>query len=121
MIPIHKGDSLSGISTGFIRDSLLFTVEMVQKLGDFYRLIIPGHQIYIISRSDLVKYVLINNARNYAKGKIDWKSLSLETGKGIATSEGSEWLETRRIMHPYLTGGLIKVYTPQRTSSWVTS
>lgn len=110
MIPVHKGKNLAGISSEFISDPFGFTCVATSTMSHFYKVTIPGYRIFVISKADLVKHVLITKSNKYGKGRIYWKSLSRITGTGLATSEGPHWLQRRRLMQPFFSKNVICKY-----------
>lgn len=57
MIPHHKGLNLLGISTGFLKNPYCFVLDVAGEMGDFYKLTIPGYNLYVLSNPGLLKHM----------------------------------------------------------------
>jgi cytochrome P450 len=86
---------------GFPEGSLERLYELFRSYGDIYRLSAPaaGADIYVVSRPEWAKHVLVTNRKNYVKGAgIDRVRILL--GHGIMVSEGDFWRQQRRLIQP---------------------
>ncbi len=98
---IHKGKNLLGISFGFIDNAALFTAEEGIHLGDFYKLTLPFHTIYVTTGPEFIQKAFVGNAARYKRSKIYWKQLKAITGDSIGTLEGKAWTELRSFENHY--------------------
>lgn len=74
-------------------------VRARERYGEVVHYQIAGRQIYLLCHPDDVRYVLVDNARNYTKGRGLAKAKPL-LGEGLLTSEGDFWLRQRRLAQP---------------------
>lgn len=74
-------------------------VRAREQYGDLVHYQIAGRLIYLVSHPDDIKYVMVDNARNYTKGRGLEKAKPL-LGEGLLTSEGDFWLRQRRLAQP---------------------
>jgi cytochrome P450 len=95
MVKVHKGKNLLGVSFGFIDNAAVFTAEEGIVLGDFYRLTLPFHTIYVTTSPEIIQKAFVGNDANYRKSKIYWQQLRALTGDSIGTLEGKAWTELR--------------------------
>jgi cytochrome P450 len=71
----------------------------IQKYGDIFSLSLPIYRIAVISRPEFVKYVLLDNSKNYTKS-LAYDMLRVLLGNGLLTSEGDFWKKQRRLIQP---------------------
>src|SRR5688572_17624501 len=96
-VNIHKGKTLGGISTGFIKNAAVFTAEEGLALGDFYKLTLPFHNLYVTTSPEIIQKAFVANGEKYQKSKIYWKQLKAVTGNSIGTLEGKQWIELKTL------------------------
>jgi cytochrome P450 len=65
---------------------------IVYRLG-FKRMILANHP-------DLIRHVMLDHAENYERDPVGKRMLEPGLGKGLLTSEGSDWKRQRRMMAP---------------------
>ena len=88
-------------SFGQIRhDPLAYLHRTWLQHGDVVQFPIPRPPSYLVNSPSGVRRVLVDNARNYGKSTIQYRALSLVTGEGLLTSDGSVWREQRRVLQP---------------------
>lgn len=68
--------------------------------GDVVQFPVPRPPSYLVNSPSGVRRVLVDNAKNYGKSTIQYRALSLVTGDGLLTSDGSLWREQRRVLQP---------------------
>ena len=51
-------------SLGFVENTSLFIESNFDKLGNFYKLNLPGHTIYVVIDPEVLQHVLIRNEEN---------------------------------------------------------
>ncbi|PRX57720.1 cytochrome P450 [Flagellimonas meridianipacifica] len=88
-------------SRQILKNPLPFHYENFEKLGDTFRISIPGEGKVIFSRDpEWVKQVLQKKHRSYSKSKLQTKDLAKYIGYGLLTSEGEHWRTHRRMIQP---------------------
>ncbi|AWX45109.1 Cytochrome P450 4A7 [Flagellimonas maritima] len=88
-------------SKRILRNPLPFHYENFEKLGDTFRISIPGEGEVLFSRDpELIKQVLQKKHRYYSKSKLQTKDLAKYIGYGLLTSEGEHWRTHRRMVQP---------------------
>ncbi len=71
-----------------------------EKYGSIVNLnLSPWMDVYLLSKPEAIKYVLIDNQKNYQKAFV-YRFLKQVLGNGLVTSEGDFWLRQRRIAQP---------------------
>lgn len=81
-------------------DSLLHWMnDQFNKFGNFYRASVYGKDVYAIRDPEFAHHVLVENWRNYVKGRLI-KRIALLTGSGLIVSEGELWKRQRRMIQP---------------------
>ena len=70
-----------------------------------------GHRI-IVSDPTAIKRVLVDNASNYARDKLQRRILLRTTGRSLFSAEGSDWQWQRRLLAPLFTPRQLASYVP---------
>ncbi len=88
-------------SKRILANPLPFHKENFDKLGDTFRISIPGEGEVIFSRNaEWAKQILQKKHRFYSKSKLQTKDLAKYIGHGLLTSEGEHWRTHRRMIQP---------------------
>jgi len=74
-------------------------VRAREQYGDVVHYHIASRPIFLICHPDDIRYVLVENSKNYTKGRGLEKAKPL-LGNGLLTSEGAFWLRQRRLAQP---------------------
>jgi cytochrome P450 len=82
------------------RDPLAYVNSVWNEYGDVTQFPVPRPPSYLVNSPAGVRHVLVDNARGYDKSTIQYRALSLVTGEGLLTSDGSAWREQRRVLQP---------------------
>lgn len=82
------------------RDPLAYLMKSWQGYGDIVQFPIPRPPSYLVNEPAAVRRVLVDNARSYGKGTIQYRALSLVTGEGLLTADGTTWRRQRRLIQP---------------------
>lgn len=100
-LPHVSAFKVLGNSRRILKNPLPFHYENFEKLGDTFRISIPGEGKVIFSRDpEWVKQVLQKSHRSYSKSKLQTKDLAKYIGYGLLTSEGEHWRSHRRMIQP---------------------
>lgn len=88
-------------SFGAIRsDPLGYLDRTWREFGDVVQFPIPRPPSYLVNEPAAVRRVLVDNARGYGKGTLQYRALSLVTGEGLLTADGERWRRQRRLVQP---------------------
>ena len=88
-------------SFGLIRrNPLAYLHDTWRKFGDIAQFPVPRPPSYLVNSPTGVRHVLVDAARSYDKSTIQYRSLSLVTGEGLLTSDGSVWRDQRKVLQP---------------------
>lgn len=79
-------------------------------MGDFYKLTIPFHTIYVTTSPEVIQQAFVVKAENYRKSKIYWQQLKAITGDSIGTLEGKEWSELRTFENQFYKPTYVQEY-----------
>lgn len=66
----------------------------------------------VISDPQIVGHVLVDNAANYRRDRVQSRLIRRVTGDGIFSSEGDAWRSQRRAMAPTFTPQALQAYVP---------
>jgi cytochrome P450 len=72
----------------------------------------PGSHSFIVNDPAGVRHVLLDNAANYPKARVEHRILGPGLGKGLILSEGETWRAHRRIMAPAFDARTVEKYAP---------
>ena len=97
--PGPKGRLIGDNLREYARDPLGFLSDCAREYGDVVGLRFMGQNLYLLSDPDLIKYVLVENNRNFTKTRILKRNRRL-LGEGLLTSEGEFWRRQRRLAQP---------------------
>lgn len=97
--PGPPGRPLIGNLRDMREDAARGFVRARETYGDIVHYHIASRPIFLICHPNDIKYVLVENARNYTKGRGLEKAKPL-LGNGLLTSEGEFWLRQRRLAQP---------------------
>ncbi len=88
-----------GNLTQLRKERIAFFVKQKKEMGDIYRIKVPTRKIVVITDPEWIKYVLVDNNKNYTKS-FAYDSIRLFLGNGLLTSEGEFWKRQRRLAQP---------------------
>ncbi|HEX8472741.1 MAG TPA: cytochrome P450 [Pyrinomonadaceae bacterium] len=106
------------------RDPLSFLLNASQEYGDIVHFRIGGQSIYLLNHPDYVRDVLVNNYKNFLKGRgIDRTNRLI--GRGLVTSEGNAHRRQRKLINPLFHreriaayGDVMAEYAARVTERW---
>lgn len=81
------------------KNAHLVLPELIKKYGEVISLSLPFTTIVIAANPEVVKYVLLENNKNYRKS-LAYDMLKLLLGQGLLTSEGDFWKKQRKLIQP---------------------
>src|SRR5262249_30763331 len=105
----------------FQRDLLRFLLDITQAYGDIVQMRFLNRPAFLIRHPDAVKHVLQENHQNYDKDNPFWHRLKLLGGESILTTDGTSWLQQRRIMQPAFHHQRISSFGPLITEATLTT
>lgn len=82
------------------RNPLAFLAAMRDKYGDAVQFPIPRPPTYLFAAAPDAQRVLVGNGRNYGKDTIQYRSLSLVTGRGLLSADDDLWRTQRPVVQP---------------------
>lgn len=97
--PVLRGYPLLG-NLPVMRQDPIAMFMAAARLGDVVRIYFPMRVVHLLTRSEHVKHVLVDNHKNYGKQTRGYKVLRMGLGNGLLTSEGDFWKRQRRIAQP---------------------
>jgi cytochrome P450 len=98
-----------GVAFGAYNNPLQLLNDNAINYGDIVPFHVLGQKVIQINHPDLVRYVLMENHKNYQKnrGYIRFESV---LGKGLLTSNGEKWRRDRQRIQPMFKRELIETY-----------
>lgn len=81
------------------KERIQFFLQRKKDIGDIYQIKIPGRKLVVLTDPEWIKYVLVDNNKNYTKS-FAYDSIRLFLGNGLLTSEGEFWKRQRRLAQP---------------------
>lgn len=81
------------------KERIKFFQNQKAQLGNIYKLRIPTRKVVVVSDPEWIKYVLVDNNKNYTKS-FAYDSIRIFLGNGLLTSEGEFWKRQRRLAQP---------------------
>jgi cytochrome P450 len=81
------------------RDPYELFLRLHQEFGGIVRLRLGPYLTHLITDPELVKHVLVDNRRNYARGRM-YDNFKLFFGAGLLTTDGAVWRAHRRVVQP---------------------
>jgi cytochrome P450 len=97
--PGPKGIPFFGSVFPAWRDPLGLMLGSRERYGDVVRFKFGPFDYYLVADPDVVKHVLVDNAKSYRKSR-NYLGLKLVLGNGLLTSEGDYWRRQRKLAQP---------------------
>jgi len=97
--PGPKGNVLVGELRAIAKDPLGLLMRCLNDHGDVVRIRMPGMEWFLVSHPDHVKHVLVDESRNYVRGR-SYERFRLVVDDSIVTTDGEQWRPLRRIAQP---------------------
>lgn len=97
--PVVRGLPLLGVLPRLVRAGPDLLVEAMETAGPVARLRVGPGSIYLVTHPDGVGRVLVENNRNYWKGRA-FNRAGFVFGRGLVLNDGDSWLHQRRLMSP---------------------
>ena len=82
------------------RDPLAYLARTAERFGDRVAFPLPTTPVLLVNTVEGARRVLVENGGNWSKRTIQYGSLSLVTGSGLLTSDGTAWRTARRAVQP---------------------
>lgn len=102
--PLSKNRSFppspSGKTRELVSDPLRFFIGITAQYGDIVSYRAAPERAYLINHPDYIRYVLLDNHRNYSKATFSNQIFKRVIGEGLNALEGETWRKQRRMMQP---------------------
>ncbi|WP_017317765.1 cytochrome P450 [Mastigocladopsis repens] len=100
--PGPRGLPIVGCFPQMARNPLQFLIEVTRQYGDVVHLgAIGSQQLYLLTNPDDLKYIFVDNNKNYTKGtNFKGQEVAITFGNGLVHSEGELARRQRRLMQP---------------------
>lgn len=97
---VMRGRPLLGVLPELVRDGPALCLRAVRDHPrSVVRLRAGPASLYVVAHPDHVQHVMVENNRNYWKGRA-FNRASFFFGRGLVMNEGESWLHQRRLMSP---------------------
>ncbi|MEJ7809649.1 MAG: cytochrome P450 [Gemmatimonadaceae bacterium] len=96
----------------FLRDPALFTAGPGIRLGDFYRVRVPGYRLYVVTAPAVAEQILVNEAPHFEKSRVYWRELRRIIGDSMGSLDGQRWEYLHRLQRPFFTPRAVGGYLP---------
>jgi len=96
----------------FIRNPAAFTAGPGLRLGDFYRVRIPGYRLHVVTDPAVVERILVTEAIHFEKSRIYWRELRRSMGESMGSLDGARWEYLHRVQRPFFTPKSAQAYLP---------
>jgi cytochrome P450 len=107
-----RGRPLVGVLPELVRDGPALCVRAMRAAPRSVAALRVGPAwLYAVSHPDHVQHVLVENNRNYWKGKA-FNRASFLFGRGLVLNDGDSWLHQRRLMSPGFSHGAVRGLVP---------
>ena len=97
--PMAGEKRLLGVLPALQKNPIQALTRIHRKHGSLVRLNVPGKHVYLVTHPDHVKRVLVDNMRNYQRGK-NYRGIGGLAGASLLTADGDEWRALRRMSQP---------------------
>ncbi len=104
-----KGRFLIGSADRISNERIPFLMSLRREFGEVSRFTVWGQEIYLVSRPDYVKEILVTNHKNFHKSKA-LEVAKYILGEGLLTSEENLHKRQRRMMQPAFHSQRIHAY-----------
>jgi cytochrome P450 len=96
----------------FARDPAAFTAGAGLRLGDLYRVRLPGYRLFVVTDAELVEQVLVRKADHFVKSRAYWGLLRRALGESMGSLDDERWEYLHRIQGPFFTPRAVRGYMP---------
>lgn len=97
-------DKYWGILTGHalsLREGRLeYMYSCLKQYGDFIEMFLGKKRTLLVNDPEGLKYVLVDNSKNYPKNTPGYQKVAEVLGQGVFTDVGEEWRKGRRVIGP---------------------
>ncbi|MBL8165371.1 MAG: cytochrome P450 [Anaerolineae bacterium] len=108
--PGPEGAPLVGAFPEFRRDQLAFLLRMAREYGDITYTRLAHLRIYQLNHPDYIQEVLVTQAANFPKSKLDSSIFNRLFGQGLIGINGEFHREQRKLMQPAFHSKRIEAY-----------
>ncbi len=97
--PLRKGLPILGVLPQFRKNAPEFLRSIAQSHGDLVHFRLGPQDVYLVSKPDWIKDILVTNQTNFTKSRFLERAKIL-LGEGLLTSEGEFHRRQRRLVQP---------------------
>ena len=101
-LSLPPGPGASGslrVMVGLHHDPVGTLSGLTERYGDIVHFRLGPQRVYVITRADLIRQVLVTNQKSFKKGP-GFEAARIVLGNGLLTSEGDFHLRQRRMLQP---------------------
>lgn len=91
---------LTGHALSLKAGRLNYMYSCMKQYGDFLEMFIGKRRTLCVNDPEGIRYVLLDNAKNYPKNTPGYQLVSEVLGMGVFTEVGEEWRKGRRVIQP---------------------
>lgn len=96
----------------FIRNPAAFTAGPGLRLGDYYRVRIPGYRLHVVTDPAIVEHILVTQAASFEKSRIYWRELERSMGESMGSLDGPRWDYLHNVQRPFFTPKATQAFLP---------
>ena len=97
-------DPIWGIVTGHAlalrKNRLEYMYSCLKQYGDFIEMFLGKKRTLLVNDPEGLKYVLLDNSKNYPKNTPGYQKVAEVLGQGVFTDIGEEWKKGRKAIQP---------------------
>lgn len=113
--PGPNGFPLLGSTLDFGRHTFEFLQGCRRDYGDVVHFEVLGQSFYQLNDPDDIEYVLVDNNRNYTKGRFLTEQFGDLIGNGLLLNDGEAWRRQRHLVQPAFHPERIAIYAEMMT------
>jgi cytochrome P450 len=92
--------AITGHGLSLRQGRLNYMYACLKQYGDFIIMFLGKKRTILVNDPDGLKYVLLDNSKNYPKNTPGYQKVAEVLGQGVFTDVGEEWKKGRRVIQP---------------------